>query len=192
MKVLVCDGNPETMAGAQMVYGSSVGIQLCVRHFIETLKTIAREEGQRKRKETENLVGNIWSALGMKKEVDCFANLKALQTIQETRAQKLIFHNLGKYIFLLTTHFRFHDRFYVPRYNNDAENLFKQLNLRLRSWNMFRNKTNAEHYLKTWALMRRCTKFTDCKGDINRLKNGYAPLKLAGVDLTNIDYLKLK
>lgn len=192
LKVLVCDGNPQVIEGVQMVYGSKIGIQLCVRHFIETLKAITREESKEKKKETENLVGCIWSALAMKKEEDCLTQLKILTAIQETRCQKLIIHSLNRHIFLLTTHFRFHDRYFVPRYNNDAENVFKQLSLRLKSWNMFRNTKNAEHYLKTWALMRRCTKFTDCKGDMNRLKNGYAPLELAGVNLKNIDYLKLK
>lgn len=46
LRVVICDGNLETMEGARMVYGSQLGIQLCVRHFIETLKTIAREEKQ--------------------------------------------------------------------------------------------------------------------------------------------------
>lgn len=191
LKVLVCDGNIETVETARMVYGSSVGIQLCVRHFIEGLKPIAKEEGQRKRKETEMLVGSIWAALGAKREDECFSRLKALTTVQETRCQKLIHQNLTKHIFLLTTHFRFHDRYYVPRYNNDVENLFKQLNLRLKSWNMFRSKTNAERYLSAWALARRFTKFTDCRGDMNRLKNGKSPLELTGASISGIDYLNL-
>lgn len=191
LKVLVCDGKPDITTAVRIVYGPAIGIQLCVRHFIETLKAIAREEMRRKQKETDNLVGSIWQALAMKKEADCFSTLKTLETIQATRCQKLIWQSVSTHIFVLTTHFRFHDRFYVPRYNNDAENLFKQLSLRLKSWNMFRSKTNAEHYLKTWALARRFTKFTDCRGDMNRLKNGKAPLELAGVDITGIDYLNL-
>lgn len=192
LKVCVSDGNPQTLETARMVYGFKISIQLCVRHFIENLKTTAKEEKQAKRGETESLVGNIWGALEKKEEADCFSTLKTLSSIQETRCQKLIQQSLNKQVFLLTTHFRYQDQFYVPRYNNDVENLFRQANLRLKSWNMFRNKTNAEHYLKTWALMRRFTKFTDCKGGMNKLKNGYAPLELAGIDLTNIDYLKLK
>jgi hypothetical protein len=92
---------------------------------------------------------------------------------------------------VLTTHFRYAGRFFVPRYNNDAENLFRQVNLRLKSWNMFRNKRNAEHYLAAWALSRRFTKFTDCKRGMNKLKNGKAPLELAGVSIDGIDYLSL-
>jgi len=191
LQVLVCDGNPEAMEGARMVYGNKIGIQLCVRHFIETLKAIARGERQRKRKETENVIVSIWSALAMRTETECFAQLKVIETMQETRAQKLIMHSLNKHIFLLTTHFRFHDRFFVPRYNNDAENLFKQVALRLKSWNMFRSKQNAQRYLSAWALARRFTKFTDCRGDMNRLKNGKAPLELAGVKIAGIDYLNL-
>lgn len=191
LKVCVCDGNLETVETARMVYGAGIGIQICVRHFIETLKRITKEERQTKRKETEQLVMNIWGALEAKTENDCFSTLKALSSMQETRSQKMIQQSLTRQIFLLTTHFRYQDQFFVPRYNNDAENLFRQVNLRLKSWNIFRNKTNAEHYLKTWALMRRFTKFTDCKGGLNKLKNGKAPLELAGVDVERIDYLNL-
>lgn len=191
LKVCVSDGKPEIIETARIVYGSSIGIQLCVRHFIENLKSSLKEEKQDKRNETENLIGNIWGALNIEKEDDCFAVLRSLESIQETRVQKLIFQYLSKNLFLLTTHFRYQEQFYVPRYNNDAENLFRQVNLRLKSWNMFRSKTNAEHYLKAWALARRFTKFTDCKIGMNKLKNGKAPLELAGVNIAGIDYLKL-
>lgn len=191
LKVCISDGNPEAIEAARIVFGTTIGIQLCVRHFIENLKSLIKEERQDKRNETENLVGNIWGALNTEKEDDCFANLKPLESIQETRVQKLVFQHLLKNLFLLTTHFRYQDQFFVPRYNNDAENLFRQVNLRLKSWNMFRNKTNAEHYLKAWALARRFTRFTDCKIGMNKLKNGKAPLELAGVNIEGIDYLNL-
>ena len=67
----------------------------------------------------------------------------------------------------------------------------KHFSLRLKSWNMFRNKENAQRYVSAWALARRFTKFTDCRGDMNRLKNGKAPLELAGIDIAGIDYLNL-
>lgn len=191
LKACVCDGNPETMETARLVYGLSIGIQLCVRHFIENLKSLLKEERQDKRNETECLVGNIWGALNTEKENDCFRSLRSLESIQETRVQKLVFRHLRRNLFLLTTHFRYQDQFYVPRYNNDAENLFRQVNLRLKSWNMFRSKVNAEHYLKAWALARRFTKFTDCKIGMNKLKNGKAPLELAGVKVEGVDYLNL-
>lgn len=191
LKVLVCDGKPDTTTAVRIVYGTGVGVQLCVRHFIETLKTIAKKEGNQKRVATDSLVMNIWSALELRKENDCFDALKLLTNMPKTRCQKLIVHSLNKHIYQLTTHFRFSDRYFVPRHNNDAENLSKQVSLRLKSWNMFRSKQNAENYLKAWALYRRSTKFTDCRGHMNRLKNGKAPLELAGVNLEEIDYLNL-
>ncbi len=191
LKVCVSDGKPEIIESARIVYGSSIGIQLCVRHFIENLKSLLKKEKQDRRNETESLIGNIWGALNSEKEDDCFRSLKSLESIQVTRVQKLIFQYLSKNLFLLTTHFRYANQFYVPRYNNDGENLFRQVNLRLKSWNMFRSKTNAEHYLKAWALARRFTKFTDCKIGMNKLKNGKAPLELAGVNIDRIDYLNL-
>lgn len=96
LKVCVCDGNPETMETARMVYGTGIGIQLCVRHFIETLKRITKEERQTKRKETERLVMNIWVALEAKTEIDCFSVLKVLFSIQKTRSQKLIQQSLSR------------------------------------------------------------------------------------------------
>lgn len=191
LKVLVSDGKPDTQTAVRIVYGIGVGIQLCVRHFIETLKAILREEKIQERAATEGLVMNIWSALNLKRENDCFDALKVLTSTVETRSQKLIVYTLNRHMHELTTHFRFSDEYYVPRYNNDAENLFKQVSLRLKSWNMFRNKENAQRYLSAWALARRFTKFTDCRGDMNRLKNGKAPLELAGVTIAGIDYLNL-
>ena len=191
LSVLVCDGNLDLMESARIVYGSRIGIQLCVWHAIESLRALARKEGGKKREETEALVGAILGALTEQREESCFAKLRNLQTIEETRIQKTIWHNLNRDMYLLTTHFRYAVRLFVPRYNNDAENLFKQLNLRLKSWNMFRTKRNAEHYLCAWALARRFTKFTDCKRGMNKLKNGKAPLELAGCTIDGIDYLSL-
>jgi len=191
LKVLISDGKPDTKTAVRIVYGATVGIQLCIRHFIETLKTILREEKNQERAATENLVINIWSALNLRYEADCFDALKVFTSMPETRCQKLIAQTLTRHIFELTAHFRFQDRYFVPRYNNDVENLFKQVSLRLKSWNMFRSKQSAEHYLKAWAIYRRFTKFTDCKGHMNRLKNGKAPLELAGVNIDGIDYLNL-
>jgi hypothetical protein len=191
LSVLVSDGNTDIMESARQVYGEKIGIQLCVRHAIANLRDLIRKEGRKKREETEAFVGAIWGALNQQNESDCFAQLRSLQTLPETRIQQVIWHNLSRDIQLLTTHFRYSGKLFVPRYNNDAENLFKQLNLRLKSWNMFRNKGNAEHYLCAWALARRFTKFTDCKRGMNKLKNGKAPLELAGVSIEGIDYLSL-
>lgn len=190
LKVLICDGVPETTTAVRMVYGN-IGIQLCVRHFIETLKVFLRQERKEDRAETEHLILNIWSALGVRRENDCFDALKILTSDPKTRCQKLIVKSLERHIYQLTTHFRFSEQYFVPRYNNDSENLFKQVSLRLKSWNMFRSKQSADNYLKAWALHRRFTKFTDCRGHINRLKNGKAPLELAGVNIEAVDYLNL-
>lgn len=192
LQVLVCDGQGEIMTSAQIVYGKNLAIQLCVRHFVEDQKKLLKQEKSAKKEETETFLKELQFALNEKEEKACFKRLSVLkQTYQKTPVQKIICQSLDRNFSLLTAHYRFADRFFVPRYNNDAENLFRQLSLRLKSWNMFRNKTNAENYLKTWALARRFTKFTDCKFGVNKLKNGYAPLELAGINISGIDYLKI-
>jgi len=107
LKIAVTDGKPDTKIAVRIVYGKEVGIQLCVRHFIETLKAISREEKIQERAITENLVINIWSALNLRYEFDCFDALKVLTSSPETRCQELIVHTLNNHIFELTTHFRF-------------------------------------------------------------------------------------
>src|SRR4051812_32702147 len=45
---------------------------------------------QKKREETEALVGSMWGALNAQAEATCFAKLKQLHSMQETRIQQII------------------------------------------------------------------------------------------------------
>lgn len=77
----------------------------------------------------------------------------------------------------------------LPWSNQQIENLIRYFNLRLKTLNQFHDLKYAKSYLNTLTLMRRFTRFTDCS---NKDKNLHAPLELAGCDITNIDYLRLK
>lgn len=83
---------------------------------------------------------------------------------------------------------------YIPRTNNEIENLIRQLNLRLKTIGRFNHYKYASDYLNVWALMRRFTPFTDCRKP-NRHRNGKAPLELAGCNIQgryNQCFLRLK
>jgi len=77
----------------------------------------------------------------------------------------------------------------LPPTNQQLENLIRYFNLRLKTINQFHDWRTAKDYCNALTLMRRFTKFTDCR---DQTKNHHAPLELAGVDITNLDYLNLK
>ena len=99
-----------------------------------------------------------------------------------------IFADFQNHVEYLTTHVYYPE--YIPNTSNEIENLFRQLNLRLKTIGRFNKYRYASDFLNTWALMRRFTPFTDCKKP-NKHRNGKAPLELAGVYIKGIDYLKL-
>jgi hypothetical protein len=89
----------------------------------------------------------------------------------------------------LTAHL-LHPEMHLPHTSNDAENLFRQLMLRLRTIGRFAHYRYARDYLNAWALWRRFTPFTDCRGS-RKSRNHKAPLELAGCEISNIDFLRL-
>jgi len=193
LKVLIVDGKNEAPRAARKVFGREIKIQLCNQHFIESLKRNLKDEISEGKLETEELIKKIVCSLRTRKEK---INQERLQTISQdysikltTPTQKGILKSLGKNLRNLTTHFDFKE-LKIPRDNNDIENLYRQLNLRLKSWGIFRNHQTARNYLKTWAGLRRFQPFTDCRGK-NKLNNYSSPLQLAKAKIKQTDYLKL-
>lgn len=194
LKVLIRDGNWDIEKAAKIVFEDSFSTQLCLRHFTQSFKRRLKDEKKSYKEGTESLIQSIKEALEEKEEKTCLEKVEEIiksftKKRKTTETQQWIILELEKNIKVLTTHFNFKEEF-LP-YNNDVENLLRQLNLRLKTWGIFGNKENARHYLKTWALFRRFTPFTDCRGR-NKIKNGKAPLELASVNIRGLDYLKLK
>jgi transposase-like protein len=77
----------------------------------------------------------------------------------------------------------------LPRTNQQIENLFKQVKLRVKSIGQFHSYQTASDYLNAWSLYRRFTEFTDCR---DKTKNHKTPLEIAGVDIKGLNYLSLK
>ena len=181
LKVLVRDGNTDIERAARKVYGDSFKVQLCHKHFLDTLSSYLRDEENRCRNDSEALIERIREMIAKGRDL-------SLGVKPRTKTQlKILRHYRENY-----------ERLYlwtkvpmVPKTNNHIENYFRQLNLRLKTVNMFRSMQTADKYLNALILSRRFTKFTCCRGR-NKHKNGKAPLELAGCDISNIDYLKLK
>lgn len=192
LRNLISDDSLEIPYAARKVYGDDFVFQLCTRHFLEGLKNlmIAKEE-ERKIPETETLIQNIREIIQAKTLNAAKQKLKLLKDkkhFYKTDIQKIIIKQFKEKFNFLMSHLFYPER-NIPHTNNDIENLFKQLELNLGSVGRFGKFWNAHHYLNAWALKRRFTKFTDCKG-IRKHRNGKAPLELAGCDIKDLDYLK--
>lgn len=192
LRVLVCDGNEDFISAASHVYGETFLIQRCTRHFIEGLKRKAKEFGVSESSSINDLIATIQAVIESRSLNQALEVMKILKSKKyKGHAQRYLLDDFKKHADQLTTHLQFPE-LKIPHTNNEIENLFKQLNLRLKTIGRFGHWIYAENYLKSWALMRRFTPFTDCRGKKRKHRNKRRPLELAGCDLSNLDYLDLK
>lgn len=194
LHAVVCDGNPIIPEAARFIYGAFVIVQRCTRHFIEDLKRLLPPDEHRAAERIQLLgliyrIQNIIETETLASAAEhCTEYERYVRTCHGTIAT-IIRKSFRNTVHDLTAHLR-HPHLSLPHTTNDAENLFKQLMLRLKSIGRFHHQDYARDYLNAWALLRRFTPFTDCcKGRHHR--NGKAPLGLAGCTITNIDPLKL-
>lgn len=193
LKVLVSDGNEDIVNAARKVYGKDILFQLCTRHFIEGLKKKASKNKLEKDELTMELIIRIQSIIETKDLATAGDRLAKLKEVKDEKFKKK-FHqdaieDFKKHADNLTTYLQ-HPELKIPHTNNEIENLFKQLSLRLKSLGRFQHWRYARDYLKAWALLRRFTPFTDCRGE-RKYRNKHAPLQLAGCDISGVDPVKI-
>jgi hypothetical protein len=192
---VVCDGNPEIPHAARFVFGAQVVVQRCTRHFLEDLRKLlpAEEDDPKGRERLMRLIGRIKSIIEAATIEDMMERFDALKRDRGRYRSPVAKQMLRMFLDAkgqLCAHL-LHPELHLPHTSNDIENLFRQLNLRLKSLGRFFRQSSARDYLNAWALLRRFTKFTDCRNG-RRHRNGKAPLTLAGCEISNIDPFKLK
>lgn len=187
LRVLVSDGNPEIPYAARKVFGPEILHQLCTRHFIEGMKRYAGEAQWHPRiARLITTIQQVIEAPNLDASVECLEELKRIKII--TPLERNLVNIFKAHSKELTTHL-FYPELEIPHTSNDIENLFRQLNLRLKSLGRFHRYRYARDYLRAWALLRRFTKFTDCRNG-RRWRNGKAPIEIAGVNIKGVDCLK--
>lgn len=193
LRNLVSDGNLLILESARFVYGDDFVFQLCARHFLEEMRRIMVErEDEKNISLTEGLlqwIKNIIEAKNRYQAKRFLISLNNHRYLFESDVQRWILLQLKDKIKDLTAYLRHPER-NIPYTTNDIENVFKQLNLRLKSIGRFMKIRYANNYLNAWALMRRFTPFTDCRKG-RKHRNGKAPLEIAGCDIKRLDYLNL-
>lgn len=190
LKVLISDDNHEILAAARFVYGDTFVFQLCVHHYINKLKLLFLPSSLQDR--NDDLIELIKMIINSENKETFFRRLEFLMRnkhcFTKQRFRQIIFDDFLKHLESLITYIYYPE--YIPKTNNEIENLFRQLNQRLKTIGRFYHHRYAADFLKAWALMRRFIPFTDCKKP-NQHQNGKAPLELAGCNIEGIDYLKL-
>lgn len=192
---VVCDGSPEIPHAAKFVFGERIVIQRCTRHFLEDLRKLlpTKEDDSKGRDQLERLIVRIKYIIEADDMESMIKQFDALKRDRDTYRSRIAKQMIKSFLDIkenLCAHL-LHPELHLPHTSNDIENLFRQLNLRLRSLGRFFHQLYARDYLNAWALLRRFTKFTDCRKG-RRHRNGKAPLVLAGCEIKNIDPLKLK
>ena len=77
----------------------------------------------------------------------------------------------------------------LPRTNNQAENLNKQLERRFKTIEAFQHRANAKAYVNLLIAYLRQKPYTDCRGSRKHL-NGKSRLEAAGASLPSTDWLR--
>lgn len=190
LRVLVCDGNPDFIRAGRKVYGDSFLVQLCTRHFLERLRREVIQAGMSEDKHSWQLIRLVQRIIEAEDLEEAGRWLEVLKgKRRRLPIHRFIIDEFKQYADVLTTHLQRPD-LCIPHTSNEIESLFRQLNLRLKSLGQFMHWKHAENYLNAWALLRRFTPFTDCKGS-HKHRNKKTPLECAQCRLEGVDMFKI-
>lgn len=161
--------------------------QLCVVHYSRYVDFILPKSKKSKYHQENTLlrkmVNRLLFASSLSEANYYFNKLKRVAYLFTVSYQKTIIRSVISYYPLLTKHFRCS---YLPRDNNAAEGVIKQLNKKLLLAEGYLTKESAFNHLKLWSLCYRFKPFSDSRIPNN---NGKSPLQLAKVDTSKIHWL---
>ena len=190
LKGIVSDGDPAIQEARKAVF-PEVPYQLCVKHFKDDLERFLCYRFTQRRgywREIERFL----------KAVDCMLYAPAFALAQKyleailfdpgfkkAGLTEAIVHLREKFP-LLTTH---HSHPGMPRTNNITEGIISRLDSKINQADGYNYSDTAWATLKMLIMRYRFKKFTDCKKK-NKHKNGKSPLELAGVNTSNINWVR--
>lgn len=161
--------------------------QLCVVHFSRYIDYILPKSKKSKHyKDNTHLreiINNILFAPSLEIADYFYSYLVKNKNLFKIGYQQAVIRSTISHYSLLTKHFHFP---YLPRDNNSAEGLIKQLNKKLKLAEGYTTRVTAYNHLKLWTLSYRFKPFSDSRTKDN---NGKSPLQLAVVDTSKIDWL---
>jgi hypothetical protein len=190
LRGIISDGDPAIQKARTTVF-PDIPWQLCVKHFEDGLSRFLRYQFTQKRgywRETDRFLKAVHHMLYAESHQQARRHLMAITIdpgFNQAGFTDIIDTIHEKFPSLVTHHF--HPG--MPRTNNIVEGVISRLDEKI-------DKADGYMYHDTcWATMKmlimwyRFKKFTDCRRK-NKHKNGKSPLNVAGVNTSNIDWIR--
>lgn len=162
--------------------------QICVLHFLRYVDQILPKSKKspyyEENASLRNIINSLLFASSFKEAEHYYSYLVNISNLFKVSYQKAIIKSVISHYSLLTKHF--HHK-HLPRDNNVAESVIKQLNKKLKLAEGYQTRETAYNHLKLWALCYRFKPFSDSRTKDN---NGKSPLELAQVNTSKINWLE--
>jgi transposase-like protein len=190
LKEIISDGEPAIQEAREAVY-PDVLWQLCVRHFEKELSHFLHYRFTQKRgywPEIDRFLKVVHHMLHARSFGEAKRYLSAIYIdpgFKQAGLSGIIDNAKEKFPNLVTHHFH-HG---MPRTTNIAEGSISRLDSKINQADGYRYHQTCWATLKMLIMWYRFKKSTDCRKK-NRHKNGKSPLELAGVDASNINWIK--
>ena len=190
LKGIISDAEPAIQEAREAVY-PDVPWQLCVRHFEKELSHFLRYRFTQKRgywREIDRLLKAVHRMLYARSFGEAKRYLLAISIdpgFKQAGLSGVIDNVKEKFPNLVTHHFH-HG---MPRTTNIAEGSISRLDSKIDQADGYKSHDTCWATLKMLIMWHRFKKFTDCQKK-NRHKNGKIPLELAGVDTSNINWIR--
>ena len=187
-KGVVSDGDPR-IKGAVKEVTPDVPYQICIKHYEDFLRYVLRYQFKRRRgmhREYERFIDEVHQMLyapNIEMSKGSIERIIADTNFKRAGLADLIDKLIRDFPYLIT-HF-LHPG--LPRTNSIIEGVISRLDRRINPTNGFQYHKTAWATIKMMIMRYRFKPFTDSR---NKKNNHKAPLELAGVDVSGIDWLK--
>lgn len=135
-------------------------------------------------KELKNMISRIKQILYLQEPKQSRIELRKFKR-KYSRIYPVVIKFLNKHYNKLVSH---QSNIKIPKTSNDAENLNRQIERRLKTIESFQHFKTAYDYLIMLCNYLRFKPYTDCKKK-NKYRNGKAPISLCGVKILDRDWL---
>lgn len=187
---IVSDGFPAIVQGIRAVYPEQPR-QQCVRHFAYDFHRLLRYRFTQKKghwRQSDRLCTAVSQMLYARSLTQAHQLLESIITdpgYRQAGLSRVIAHVHKAFPDLITHHVCPE----MPRTNSIVEGVISRLDERIDLADGYGSDQTCWTTLKMWIMWYRFKKFTDCKKK-NKKNNGKAPIQIAGIDTSKIDWIR--